>query len=91
MKFDGAEYFTLREEIIYSSIEQITFVKRLQRPIECGFYPSKLIRDLNEKLVETRVWGCLERKKEKYGIYNSESKVPACNNSCHFPASECRM
>ena len=53
MKFDGAEYFTLREEIIYSSIEQITFVKRLQRPIECGFYPSKLIRDLSEKLVET--------------------------------------
>lgn len=61
-----------------------------------------LQNDLSEKLVETRVWGCLNRQKEKQergkkkkerkiGIYNSESKVPACNSRCHFPASECRM
>lgn len=71
-KFDGVEYFALREEIIYSSIEQIAFVKQLQRPIECGFYPSKSIRDLSEKLVEIRVWGCLERNKKdtRYIIVN---------------------
>lgn len=64
MKFDGVEYFALKEEI-YSSIKQIAFVKQLQRPIECGFYPSKSIRNLSEKLVETRVWDCLKRKKER--------------------------
>lgn len=86
---------TVGNENVYSSSEQITSAKQLRNPIQCGFYHTKSIRNLEEKLgrnVEIRVWGGLNRKKEerkkgrknKYRIYNRGYGLFMRNDRCYF-------
>ena len=87
---------TVGNENVYSSSEQITSAEQLKNPIQCGFYHTKSIRNLEEKLsrnVQIRVRGGLNRKKEerrqkgrrnKYRIYNRGYGLFMRNDRCYF-------